>query len=118
MARVAPREPRGGLEITALPPEPVSTRPEYIAPKPSTLVESPLEWAGKGVLPGESISRYRKTPPAARQEPSATTHAEQSAKPAEVSAAPTFRTRSGRPGEAWEDAGFSTGAATPAEPKP
>src|SRR5580704_6482492 len=27
--------------------------------KPSTLIESPLEWDGSGLLPGESISRHR-----------------------------------------------------------
>jgi Rne/Rng family ribonuclease len=59
--QIAPPEPRGGLEITPMAPEPVSTRPEYIAPKPSTLIEVPLEWSGTGVLPGESISRYRNT---------------------------------------------------------
>jgi len=30
--------------------------------KPSTLIESPLEWNGTGLLPGESLSRYRGGP--------------------------------------------------------
>ncbi len=30
--------------------------------KPSTLIESPLEWNGTGLLPGESLSRYRGAP--------------------------------------------------------
>jgi ribonuclease G len=30
-----------------------------ILAKPSTLIETPIEWSGDGLLPGESISRYR-----------------------------------------------------------
>jgi Rne/Rng family ribonuclease len=30
-----------------------------VTTKPSTLIETPLEWSGDGLLPGESISRYR-----------------------------------------------------------
>ena len=30
--------------------------------KPSTLIESPIEWDGSGLLPGESISRHRSRP--------------------------------------------------------
>ncbi len=30
-----------------------------ILAKPSTLIETPIEWNGDGLLPGESISRYR-----------------------------------------------------------
>ena len=36
--------------------------------KPSTLIESPLEWDGSGLLPGESISRHANRPPEARVE--------------------------------------------------
>ena len=40
-----------------------------ILAKPSTLIETPMEWNGAGLLPGESISRYRgsasETPAAA-----------------------------------------------------
>ena len=32
-----------------------------ILTKPSTLIETPIEWNGDGLLPGESISRYRGT---------------------------------------------------------
>jgi ribonuclease G len=38
---------------TAAPVRPVSTY------KPSTLIESPIEWDGSGPLPGESLSRHR-----------------------------------------------------------
>jgi ribonuclease E len=34
-------------------------RPNVITSKPSTLIQAPLEWSGEGLLPGESISRYR-----------------------------------------------------------
>jgi Rne/Rng family ribonuclease len=34
-------------------------RPNVILAKPSTLIETPIEWKGDGLLPGESISRYR-----------------------------------------------------------
>jgi ribonuclease G len=30
--------------------------------KPATLIESPLEWDGSGLLPGESLSRHRNRP--------------------------------------------------------
>ena len=34
------------------------TRPA-VTPKPSTMIDSPIEWDGSGLLPGESISRHR-----------------------------------------------------------
>jgi ribonuclease E len=34
-------------------------RPNVVLTKPSTLIETPIEWNGDGLLPGESISRYR-----------------------------------------------------------
>ena len=34
-------------------------RVNYTAPKPSTLVETPIEWDGGLMMPGESLSRYR-----------------------------------------------------------
>jgi ribonuclease G len=40
----------------AEPPAPV--RPSGFA-KPSTLIDTPIEWDGSGLLPGESISRHR-----------------------------------------------------------
>jgi Rne/Rng family ribonuclease len=43
-------------EKPAAPARPASTS------KPSTLIESPLEWDGSGLLPGESLSRHRNRP--------------------------------------------------------
>jgi ribonuclease E len=42
-------------------PAPVAPQPKanVILTKPSTLIETPIEWNGDGLLPGESISRYR-----------------------------------------------------------
>jgi Rne/Rng family ribonuclease len=34
-------------------------RANVVLTKPSTLIETPLQWNGDGLLPGESISRYR-----------------------------------------------------------
>ncbi len=34
-------------------------RANVVLAKPSTLIETPIEWSGEGLLPGESISRYR-----------------------------------------------------------
>jgi len=31
----------------------------YVAPKPSTLIETPIDWDGGLLMPGESLSRYR-----------------------------------------------------------
>jgi ribonuclease G len=42
---------------TATPARPASTF------KPSTLIESPLQWDGSGLLPGESLSRHRSRQP-------------------------------------------------------
>jgi ribonuclease G len=53
-------------------PAPESARPEFPAPlptrpassfKPATLIESPIEWDGSGLLPGESLSRHRGREP-------------------------------------------------------
>jgi ribonuclease G len=41
----------------SLPTRPASTF------KPATLIESPLEWDGSGLLPGESLSRHRSREP-------------------------------------------------------
>ena len=39
--------------------------------KPATLIESPLQWDGSGLLPGESLSRHRNRPaePVEQEEP-------------------------------------------------
>jgi ribonuclease G len=47
---------------TAAPARPASTF------KPSTLIESPLQWDGSGLLPGESISRHRSRQPEPAEE--------------------------------------------------
>ena len=49
----------------AAPARPLSTS------KPSTLIESPIEWDGTGLLPGESLARHRNRP-AEPVEPEAT----------------------------------------------
>ena len=57
--------------------------------KPSTLIESPLEWDGSGLLPGESISRHRSRP----TEPEETNEAVEALpaeNAAEVASTPTF----------------------------
>jgi Rne/Rng family ribonuclease len=55
-----------------------------VVTKPSTLIESPLEWNGAGPLPGESISRYRggAAEPAPSVHDSATSASLQEATPA------------------------------------
>jgi len=65
----------GAAPASAAPPRPQSTY------KPATLIESPIEWDGSGLLPGESLSRHRNraTEPAEHQEPVAETHAQPSA---------------------------------------
>jgi ribonuclease E len=40
-------------------PQPVAGI-NYVAPKPSTLIEVPLGWDGGALLPGETLSRYRR----------------------------------------------------------
>jgi Rne/Rng family ribonuclease len=51
----------GGQSAPRTPAPPVSAPPKanVILAKPSTLIETPIEWNGDGLLPGESISRYR-----------------------------------------------------------
>ncbi len=62
--------------------------PETAAPvrpsgfsKPSTLIDTPIEWDGSGLLPGESISRHRTREPEPVPEGEAALH---EAAPAEV----------------------------------
>jgi ribonuclease G len=48
-------EARVSLTFEELPPEPVSDFvPNFIPPKPSTLIETEIQWDGKSLLPGES----------------------------------------------------------------
>jgi Rne/Rng family ribonuclease len=44
---------------TPAPIAPAQPKANVILTKPSTLIETPIEWNGDGLLPGESISRYR-----------------------------------------------------------
>ncbi|HEV2273396.1 MAG TPA: Rne/Rng family ribonuclease [Acidobacteriaceae bacterium] len=50
----ATETPRAGEPPQAL--RPIT----YTPSKPSTLIDTPIEWDGVGLLPGESLSRYRK----------------------------------------------------------
>jgi ribonuclease G len=52
----------------AAPAAPAAPRSTF---KPPTLIESPIQWDGSGLLPGESLSRHRNRPvePAVQQEP-------------------------------------------------
>jgi Rne/Rng family ribonuclease len=71
----------GGQSAARTAPPAVTAQPKanVILTKPSTLIETPIEWNGDGLLPGESISRYRgpasEAPAPVRSEPvaSATT---------------------------------------------
>jgi ribonuclease E len=54
----------GGQSAAPTPSQPAESRTpqpkaNVVLTKPSTLIETPIEWNGDGLLPGESISRYR-----------------------------------------------------------
>jgi ribonuclease G len=53
---------------TSKPAEAAPARPASTY-KPSTLIESPLQWDGSGLLPGESISRHRGHQPSPEAAP-------------------------------------------------
>ena len=53
--------------------QPASAKTTYTPPKPSTLVEAPIEWDGGLLMPGESLSRYRGRGTAQMVEPVAET---------------------------------------------
>ena len=53
----APKASVQPVEDRSTPP-----RANVVLTKPSTLIETPLQWNGDGLLPGESISRYRGEP--------------------------------------------------------
>ena len=61
----APAE--GAVKPAAQPPAPARPASSF---KPATLIESPLQWDGSGLLPGESLSRHRSraAEPAAQAE--------------------------------------------------
>jgi ribonuclease G len=56
----------GGQTAKTPPPQADSREPQQranvITSKPSTLIQTPIQWNGEGLLPGESISRYRGSP--------------------------------------------------------
>jgi Rne/Rng family ribonuclease len=54
-------------------PDAGRVRANYTAPKPSTLIETPLEWDGGLLMPGESLSRYRDRSGVQAAEPKAET---------------------------------------------
>ena len=59
---------------------PKTVRPvNYVAPKPSTLVELSGDWDGGAVLPGETLSRYRGAEAAAPPAPAALLPVEETA---------------------------------------
>jgi len=65
----APETPRAEA-LPAAPPRPASTF------KPATLIESPIEWDGSGLLPGESLSRHRRPEPEPEAETATVLHGE------------------------------------------
>jgi len=52
-------EIRSGAAVQAAP-----VKTNYTAPRPSTLIETPIDWDGGFTMPGESLSRYRDKAPA------------------------------------------------------
>ena len=56
----------GGQTAKTPAPQADSREPQHranvITSKPSTLIQTPIQWTGEGLLPGESISRYRGSP--------------------------------------------------------
>jgi Rne/Rng family ribonuclease len=78
--------PSAGIVVEAMPDEPESSfKPNYIAPKPSTLIETPIEWDGGALLPGESRARRSQAAPApAVSEPAQRAAEEVAAEPHEA----------------------------------
>ncbi len=76
-------EARVPIELEELPDEPVSTFvPNFIPPKPSTLIESPIDWDGSSLLPGESRAPRSKAAPVEAR-PVETVHEETAVSPHE-----------------------------------
>jgi Rne/Rng family ribonuclease len=73
-------ESGGGIIVEAMPEEPESAfKPNYIAAKPSTLIETPIQWDGVSLLPGESRALRSQAAPvefshSAPVEPAAPVH--------------------------------------------
>ncbi|HEX3470648.1 MAG TPA: Rne/Rng family ribonuclease [Silvibacterium sp.] len=47
-----PRQPEAAAQ-------PAQFKTNYTPPKPSTLIDAPIQWDGGALMPGESLSRYR-----------------------------------------------------------
>jgi Rne/Rng family ribonuclease len=62
-------EPAKGAAAQAAP-----VKTNYTAPKPSTLIETPLAWDGGSLLPGESRARHRGAAPVAELQTSFAEH--------------------------------------------
>jgi Rne/Rng family ribonuclease len=62
----------------AAPVAPAQAKANVILTKPSTLIETPIEWRGDGLLAGESISRYRGP---ATETPAPSHHEEEAVEP-------------------------------------
>jgi len=89
-----------GLDAPKAAKEPAVPPQSRFTSRPSTLVEAPLGWDGSGLLPGESLSRHRRSEGAeeSRHEP----QSELSAKPGEDFA----RGEMTEEIEEWTPAGF------------
>jgi Rne/Rng family ribonuclease len=86
-------------EETAAPASSAPTKPA-ITSKPSTLVDSTIEWDGSGLLPGESLSRHRSRQP----EPEATEHGEiEHTETEEAAASPARESATEVYEEEWSD---------------
>jgi len=57
----APKAPKMQLVLSELPPDTSDPLPERTSAKPSTLIEDEIVWDGKGLMPGESIAKHRRT---------------------------------------------------------
>uniref|UniRef100_E6QJS5 Ribonuclease G (Modular protein) n=1 Tax=mine drainage metagenome TaxID=410659 RepID=E6QJS5_9ZZZZ len=65
------------LIFSEVPPDTAPAPPERTVSKPSTLIEEEILWDGKGLLPGESLARHRRSePPAIAASTSEAGHAE------------------------------------------
>ena len=51
------------LIVSELPPDDSPAPPERTVSKPSTMIEEEILWDGKGLLPGESLARHRRSEP-------------------------------------------------------
>jgi Rne/Rng family ribonuclease len=98
---------------TAQPVESRVTQPRtnVVLAKPSTLIETPLEWNGDGLLPGESISRYRGSSRESAVASHTSVHEEELASPEETASVPTPEP----PAVMHEDIAYEEVAAPPAE---